>query len=200
MRPAHLPALAFALSNLVSPATAQQESSEASGNFGGADLNGYYYQAEVYRSSEFLVLRIWESLSGPDGPWSLTLDNTKFAYTPLGGREWLTALPEGPLVLTTESENDGTLYTTRTILSHMDNMIAVTSHATYANSLAGAERPADTARCFAAQCWSCEADVWNGGALAGGEHVEAYVAYEDRNASLWHPDRAIDLGLCPAYD
>ncbi len=194
-----LPTLALIATAL--PALSQEVSDEATGNFAGPARDGYFYSAEVYRNAEYLALRIWTGTGGDPSGYTLVLDNPRFAYTPIGGREWLEAMPEGPLVLMTSSVNDGYLYTTRTILTQIDTMIAVTRQDAYNNRLtAGAPLPGDTMRCFGEDCYSCEADVLNGAGLAGGVAIAAPVAYADLNAALWGPERTTDLGLCPAPD
>ena len=96
----------FALLTLpVLPAAAQEVSSTVTGQFGAGD--GWHYQAEVYRSAEYLALRVWEGQS-PD-QLSLVLDNTHFDWTPIGGREWLEVTAEGSLVLHTLSLTEGYL-------------------------------------------------------------------------------------------
>jgi hypothetical protein len=87
------------------------------------------------------------------------------------------------------------------VLTYIDNMTAVTQFDSYLNPVKpGTGLPSDTMRCFAEGCFSCEADIWGGVALAGGKRVESSVAYEDVNAALWQPARAVVLWLCPGID
>jgi hypothetical protein len=79
-------------------AAAQDVLSSVAGNFGGPEQDGPYFEAEVYQSAEFLGLRIWEGASPEAKAKSLTLENNRFALTPIGGRSRLETLSEGPLI------------------------------------------------------------------------------------------------------
>lgn len=183
----------FALAAL--PAAAQEVSSTVTGQFGAGA--GWHYQAEVYRNAEYLALRLWQG-PAPD-QLSLVLDNPRFDWTPVGGREWLEATAEGPLVLYKLSETEGYLTAGRTVIDQLDMMVVVREQAVFANRLTG-PAPEDPFRCFTADCRSCVANPVAGVAVEDGAKVVAPVAYEDLSASLWAPGRVAELGLCSAPD
>jgi hypothetical protein len=192
-------ALAVLISVL--PACAEEALSEARGNWAGPGNQGFFYRAVLSQEGEALRLRIWQALSEAEVEANLQFDNPEIAWAPAGdsARAWIEALPEGGLALNILSFVEGYMYSERLIIASMDGQITAMSFASYNNPLRSAVAPEDAFQCFSEACYSCEADLWNGTALADGEAIQAPPHdFEALNAAYWNGARVFELGFCPA--
>lgn len=196
MRPLLIAALLAAC-----PAAAQDVLSDVTGNWAAPENNGFYYRAVLTAEGDRLRLRIFQGMA-PDAIESEPqFDNPAIAYRSPdpGGRDWLEVTETGALELKTVALVDGYLYSERTTIRMMDFQFTVMDYAAYNNALQSVPPPDDVWQCFTEACYACEADVWTGTSVAGGEPQDVpEMDFEARNASYWTPERVFELGFCPA--
>lgn len=90
----------------------------------------------------------------------------------------------------------------RLTIRMMDNQFTAMAYAWYNNGPGSAASvPADPFQCWGDSCYSCEADLWNLSAIAGGaaRDVPAHD-FEALNASEWSSGWVFQLGYCPGPD
>ncbi len=200
-----LPALLFA-------ATVQAEVvlSEVSGNWAAPQNDGFYYRAVLTQEGEHLRLRIYQGGGADSIESEPQFDNARIGYFDAApsndNRDWLEVGSKGELYLTSLTLREGYLYTERLTIQMMDNQFTAMGYL-WSNDWSKRdpnwEAPAssDMTGCTSDTCYSCEADLWNGKAVAGGEAISVPKAdFEALNASLWTPERVYELGYCPGPD
>jgi hypothetical protein len=198
-------AAAFAASVIAGSAVAEEMLGDVRGNWAGPSNDGFFYHAVLTRENGALRLRISQGLSEAEADGDPQFDNPQIASHAVDDdidRAWIEALPGGALALNLLTYTEGYLYSQRLVLSYMDNQFTAMSFVTYNNWDLPGTIPGDPFRCLSDQaCYSCEADLWNGVALAGGQRIEPPpLDAEALNASAWNDMRVYELGFCPAPD
>lgn len=194
-----LPALLIA-----GAAHAETVLSEVTGNWAGPAQNGFFYRAVLTQDEQYLRLRIYQGTSADRIETEPQFDNAKIAYVSGGvggrGKDWLEVGAQGQLNLLSAATNEGYAYSERLTIQMMDNQFTAMAYGLYNNGPESvASMPASPVGCWTADCYSCEADLWNGTAVAGGEQIPVPAAgFEALNASDWTPERVYELGFCPA--
>lgn len=198
--------LPLSLLALASAARAETVLSDVTGNWAAPQNDGFYYRAVLTDEGEMLRLRIYQGLTADGIETEPQLDNGGIAYASAkagdGGRDWLEVGPNGELFLNSYVVNDSYVYTERLTIQLMDNQFTAMAFEQHNNGSVAAEAmPESPVGCFSGQCYSCEADLWNQSAVAGGEKIAVPAQdMEALNASSWTPGRAAELGYCPAAD
>ena len=181
-------------------AFAQDILSTATGNWAGASNQGFFYRAELYPNGDFVGLRICQSLDAP--PASCPADAIELNNPAIQGHmtigvnleNTLIANPDGTLTLRARADDESYTFTENVVIQMMDNQFTVMGY--FLNSseieqVEGQER----------DIFECNADVWNDVAeWSFGPSTWQGASFEDKNASLWHPGRAAELGICVAIN
>ncbi len=190
--------LIFAVLPAATPAVSQDVLSDGTGNWAAPEKNGFCYRAVLTAEGDRLWLRIFQGMA-PDAIGSEPqFDNPAIAYrSPApGGRDWLEVTETGALEMKAVAVVDGYIHSERTTIRMMDFQFTVMDYAACNNALKSAPPPDDVWQCFAEACYACEADVWTGTAVAGGEPQDVpEMDFEARNASCWTPERVFELGF-----
>lgn len=177
---------------------------DVTGNWAAPENNGFYYRAVLTEEGENLRLRIYQGMTADAIEAEPQFDNAAIAYASGSGagdgKDWLEVGPKGELHLNSLTANDGYAYTERLTIQFMDNQFTVMAFEQHNNgSDSAATMPEDPVGCWTGQCYSCEADLWNHSAVAGGEQMSIPEHdFEALNASSWGPERIFELGYCPA--
>ncbi|MCU0829417.1 MAG: hypothetical protein MUE52_19030 [Tabrizicola sp.] len=197
---------ALALSTLLLAGAAQAETvlSEVTGNWAGSSNAGFFFRAVLSQEGDYLRLRIHQGMAADEIEAEPQFDNDRIAYAPGGGagggNAWLEVGSTGALHLIGVSTTEGYAYSEALSIQFMDNQFTVMAYGMYNNGPDSvASMPETPVGCWAEGCYSCEADLWNQTALAGGEMIAVPPHdSEAANASAWTPERVYELGYCPA--
>lgn len=178
--------------------------SEVTGNWAAPENNGFFYRAVLTQSGENLRLRIYQGMSADTIEAEPQFDNDKIAYASGsgagGGNDWLEVDANGALHLIGVTTVEGYAYSEKLTIQFMDNQFTAMAFGMYNNGPDSvASMPENPVGCWTGQCYSCEADLWNQSAVAGGEKIQVPEHdFEALNASGWTPERIYELGYCPA--
>ena len=186
------------LAALPASAFAQDILSTATDNWAGASNEGFYYRAELYANGEFVGLRICQSLDAAPASCpneAIELNNPMIqGYMTIGVNleNTLIANSDGTLTLHARADDESYTFTENVVIQMMDNQFTVMGYflkSSEIEQIDGQER----------DIFECNADVWNNVAeWSFGPSTWQGAAFEDKNASRWHPQRAAELGICPA--
>jgi hypothetical protein len=172
--------------------------STATGNWAGESNQGYYFRAELYDNGDFVGLRICQSLDA--APATCTddqaeLNNREFqAHMTIGVnlKNTLIANLDGTLTVYAAGDDESYSFSEYVVVQMMDNQFTVMGYHVMSLELA---TPDGTK----GDVYACEVDVWNDrAAWTTGQPTWTGAGFEDKNASQWHPQRATELGMCPA--
>ncbi len=190
------------LLTLPAAARANEFLSDVTGNW-VAPLNaGLFYRAVLSSDGSMLRLRIWQGTSLADLGSRPHLDNRAIARrSPAdNGKDWLTVTEDGALQLNTVWLEGATyLHAARLTLSLENSQITVVKYETILDPIRSAVIPREPFSCSTKECISCVADLREGEVRINRALTEApRPAFSAADAALWTPDRAQELGLCPA--
>jgi hypothetical protein len=187
---------------LSSAARAETVISEVTGNWAAPQNDGFYYRAVLSEAGDTLRLRIFQGMTADTIEAEPQFDNAAISYASraAGGKDWLEVGADGALHLIGVTPNDGYAYSEKLTIQFMDNQFTAMAYGMYNNGPGSvASMPESPVGCWAEGCYSCEADLWNRTAIAGGEKMAVPEHdFEALNASSWTPDRVYQLGYCPA--
>jgi hypothetical protein len=176
------------------PLHAEGVLSEASGNWGGTDNDGFEFRAMLTQKTETARLRIWNGVGGIVEGDDPQFDNAKMmlsAYaTDNGQRLELLGSPEGTIlrVITAfaDEEYEGEVVVDIQFLDNQFTVIGYHHHDVgYDGNVA----------------FDCDADLWNGTVTVNGTKTDLPTRdFESLNASVWTYRTARDRGICPGLD
>jgi hypothetical protein len=169
---------------------------EVNGNWGGPQNTGFYFRAVLSDDAGHVRLQVWNATDAVPTGGDPQFDNASIVYRDnmIDAGEQRLELLNGPdgtaLQVVTETSDEE--YTAREVLTiqYLDNQFTVVA---YENTSADINTGGDG--------YACIVDVWNDKvSLNGVANAAPQRAFEEKNASVWTPAAAFDLGYCPRPD
>jgi hypothetical protein len=190
--------LALSAALLTAPVMAQTDPIEVEGRWRTSDSDAQF-RAVLSPYAEALRLQIFPV--EPEGrPEAALLDNPAITGRPTlpGARAWLDVSENGTLLVHTVVVNDGYTYSDRLTLGLVDRQITVIRAEMFNIYPVNGQPVTEPFQCGQG-CYSCDADLIAGTALAGGEAITLTPPpAKALDAALWTADSVYALGFCPA--
>jgi hypothetical protein len=186
--------LAACLTICALPLHAQQPLSQAAGNWGGTDKDGFEFIALLTQETGTARLRIWNGLGGiveGDDPQFDNADMVLSAYTIDNGQRLAVVETVDGTTLQVITEFADEAYEGQVVvdIQFLDNQFTVIGY--HLHDVANEGNVA----------FDCDVDLWNGTTTVNGRTTELPARdFESLNASVWTYDTPRDKGICPGLD